>query len=95
MERHQGGHPRIGAVDVIPFVPLQNISMKECVELARRFGRRYHEETGVPVYFYEEAALRPERKHLEVVRKGQYEALKIEIAHPERHPEVGEPKLHP
>jgi glutamate formiminotransferase len=82
-------------VDVIPFVPLQNISMEECVELARRFGRRYHEETGVPVYFYEEAALRPERKHLEVVRKGQYEALKIEIAHPERHPEVGEPKLHP
>jgi glutamate formiminotransferase len=95
MERHQGGHPRIGAVDVIPFVPLQNISMEECVELARRFGRRYHEETGVPVYFYEEAALRPERTHLEVVRKGQYEALKMEIAHPERHPDVGEPKLHP
>jgi glutamate formiminotransferase len=81
--------PRIGAVDVIPFVPLQNISMEECVELARRFGRRYHEETGVPVYFYEEAALRPERTHLEVVRKGQYEALKMEIAHPERHPDVG------
>jgi glutamate formiminotransferase len=95
MERHQGGHPRIGAVDVIPFVPLQNISMEECVELARGFGRRYHEETGVPVYFYEKAALRPERKHLEGVRKGQYEALKMKIAHSERHPDVGEPKLHP
>jgi glutamate formiminotransferase len=95
MERHQGGHPRVGAVDVIPFVPLRNITMEECVELARRFGRRYHEDTGVPVYFYEEAALRPERKRLEVIRKGQYEALKAEITDPERHPDVGEPKLHP
>jgi len=95
MERHRGGHPRIGAVDVIPFVPLRNITMEECVELAHRFGRRYHEETGVPVYFYEEAALRTERKRLEVIRRGQYEALKAEITNPERHPDVGEPKLHP
>jgi glutamate formiminotransferase len=95
MERHQGGHPRIGAVDVIPFVPLRNITMEECVEVARRFGRRYHEETGVPVYFYEDAALRPERKGLEVIRKGQYEVLKVEITNPQRHPDVGEPKLHP
>jgi glutamate formiminotransferase len=95
MECHQGGHPRIGAVDVIPFVPLRNITMEECVELARRFGRRYHEETGIPVYFYEESALRPERKRLEVIRKGQYEVLKVEITDPERHPDVGEPKLHP
>ncbi|MFQ6077930.1 MAG: glutamate formimidoyltransferase [Thermodesulfobacteriota bacterium] len=94
MERHQGGHPRIGAVDVIPFVPLRNITMEECVEVAHRFGRRYHEDTGVPVYFYEEAALRPERKRLEVIRKGQYEVLKVEIADPERHPDIGEPKLH-
>jgi len=95
LERHQGGHPRIGAVDVIPFVPLQNMTMEECVELAHSFGRRYYEDTGVPVYFYEEAALRPERKRLEVIRKGQYEALKAEITKPERHPDVGEPKLHP
>jgi glutamate formiminotransferase len=95
MDRHRGGHPRIGAVDVIPFVPLRNITMEECVELAHRFGRRYHEETGVPVYFYEEAALRTERKRLEVIRRGQYEALKAEITNPERHPDVGEPKLHP
>ena len=95
LERHQGGHPRIGAVDVIPFVPLQSMTMEECVELAHSFGRRYYEDTGVPVYFYEEAALRPERKRLEVIRKGQYEALKAEITKPERHPDVGEPKLHP
>lgn len=94
MERHQGGHPRIGAVDVIPFVPLRNITMEECVEVAHRFGRRYHEDTGVPVYFYEEAALRPERKRLEVIRKGQYEVLKVEITDPERHPDIGKPKLH-
>ena len=95
MERHRGGHPRVGAVDVIPFIPLQNMTMEECVKLARSFGRRYYEETGVPVYFYEEAAVRPERKRLEVIRKGQYEALKDEITKPERHPDVGEAKLHP
>jgi glutamate formiminotransferase len=95
MERHQGEHPRLGAVDVIPFVPLRNMTMEECVEVAHRFGRRYHGDTEVPVYFYEEAALRPERKRLEVIREGQYEALKVEIADPERHPDIGEPKLHP
>lgn len=94
LEHHQGGHPRMGAVDVIPFVPLRNINMERCVDLAHDFGRRYYEVTGVPVYFYEEAALRPERARLEVVRKGQYEALKTEITNPERHPDVGEPKLH-
>jgi len=95
LAQHQGSHPRIGAVDVIPFVPLQNITMKECVDLAHRFGQRYHKETGVPVYFYEEAALRPERKRLELIRKGQYEALKREVINSERHPDVGEPTLHP
>jgi len=95
LAQHQGSHPRIGAVDVIPFVPLQNITMEECVDLAHRFGQRYYKETGVPVYFYEEAALKPERKRLEVIRKGQYEALKREIVNPERHPDVGEPTLHP
>jgi len=95
LAQHQGSHPRIGAVDVIPFVPLQNITMEECVDLAHRFGQRYYKETGIPVYFYEEAALKPERKRLEVIRKGQYEALKREIGNPERHPDVGEPTLHP
>lgn len=95
MERHQGGHPRIGAVDVIPFVPLRNIDMKGCVDMAHAFGRRFYEETKVPVYFYEEASLRPNRRALEVIRRGQYEALKAEVRNPERHPDVGEPKLHP
>ncbi|MEW6261912.1 MAG: glutamate formimidoyltransferase [Thermodesulfobacteriota bacterium] len=95
LERHQGGHPRIGAVDVIPFVPLRNVTLAECVELAHDFGRRYHRETGVPVYFYEEAALRPERRQLENIRRGQYEALKTEAARPERRPDVGPPRLHP
>ena len=69
--------------------------MEDCVELAHNFGRRYHKETGVPVYFYEEAAIRPERKRLETIRRGQYEALRSEIIQPERHPDVGEAKLHP
>jgi glutamate formiminotransferase len=95
LEKHQGGHPRIGAIDVIPFIPLQNMEMNDCVELAHEFGRRFHEETGVPVYFYEDAALRPERRRLEVIRKGQYETLKVAVTNPERHPDVGDPKLHP
>jgi glutamate formiminotransferase len=95
LERHQGGHPRIGAIDVIPFIPLQNIDLAGCVKLAHAFGKRFWEETGVPVYFYEEAALRPERRALEVIRKGQYEALKSEVVNPERRPDVGEPRLHP
>ena len=95
LEKHQGGHPRIGAVDVIPFIPIQNIDMQTCVKIAHEFGRRFQEETGVPVYFYEEAALRPNRRNLEVIRKGQFEALKTEITRPERHPDVGEPKVHP
>ncbi len=95
MEMHQGGHPRIGAVDVIPFIPIRNISVKECVEISHSFGNRYYQETSIPVYFYEEAALKPERRPLEVVRKGQYETLKVEVVNPERHPDIGEPRLHP
>lgn len=94
MEYHEGSHPCIGAVDVIPFTPIQNISMEECVEMAHNFGRRYYEETNVPVYFYEEAALRPERKQLEAIRKGRFEGLKLEVIRPERHPDIGKPQLH-
>lgn len=95
LNTHQGAHPRMGAVDVIPFTPISGISMEECVELSRDFGRRFHEELNVPVYYYEEAAIRPDRTRLEVIRKGQYEGLKEEISKPERHPDLGEPKLHP
>jgi glutamate formiminotransferase len=92
---HSGAHPRIGAVDVIPFVPVRGITMEDCIRLARDFGLRYFQETGVPVYFYEEAALRPERKRLEVVRKGQFEGLVKEIGHPGRAPDIGAPAVHP
>lgn len=95
MAAHRGAHPRIGAIDVIPFTPLRNIDMAACVALAHAFGRRFHEETGIPVYFYEEAALRPERKKLEVIRKGQYEGLREAVKTPERRPDVGGPVLHP
>ena len=95
LRHHKGSHPRIGAVDVIPFVPLQDITMEACVELAHNFGRRYHQETGVPVYFYEDAAIKPERKNLEVIRRGQYEALKKEVMSQDRHPDIGKPQLHP
>jgi glutamate formiminotransferase len=95
LERHQGGHPRIGAIDVVPFIPIQNIDMKGCVHLAHTFGRRFYETTRVPVYFYEEAALKPERRQLEAIRKGQFEILKKEVTKPERHPDIGEPQLHP
>ena len=92
---HEGAHPRIGAVDVIPFVPLRGISMEDCVTLARGFGRRFSRETGVPVYLYEEAALRPERRRLEAVRRGQFEALREEIARPDRAPDFGQARVHP
>jgi glutamate formiminotransferase len=95
LNNHQGAHPRIGVIDVIPFVPLRNISMEECVEFSRKFADLFHKETGVPVYFYEESALRAERRNLEVIRRGQYEALKKEITKPERHPDIGAPELHP
>ena len=95
LNRHQGGHPRIGALDVVPFTPLQNITLDQCVVMAQNFGKRFFEETGVPVYFYEAAALRPERSRLEVIRRGQFEALKEAVARPERHPDVGPPRLHP
>lgn len=95
LNEHRGAHPRIGAVDVVPFVPLLGMSMEECVEIARRFGESLNKETQVPVYFYEEAALRPERRKLEEVRRGQFEGLKEEICRPERHPDAGSPRLHP
>lgn len=90
MNHHRGGHPRMGAADVVPFVPVRGITMAECVELARKLGRRIGEELGIPVYFYEEAAMRPERRNLADVRRGEYEQLKETIASdPDRAPDVG------
>jgi glutamate formiminotransferase len=96
LRTHRGAHPRIGAVDVIPFVPLRHVTMEECVALARGFAERYAAELGVPVYLYEAAARRPERRGLERVRKGQFEALVSEgLASWSRAPDAGPPVLHP
>jgi glutamate formiminotransferase / formiminotetrahydrofolate cyclodeaminase len=90
MNHHRGGHPRMGATDVVPFVPVRGISMAECVELAHGLGRRIGEELGIPVYFYEEAATRPERRNLAEVRRGEYEQMKDVIAtDPDRAPDFG------
>jgi glutamate formiminotransferase len=89
LETHQGVHPRMGAVDVIPFVPLRDISLGECATLARALGRRVAEELAIPVYLYEAAALRPERINLADVRRGGYELLKSMIQTPERQPDFG------
>lgn len=90
LETHQGEHPRIGATDVVPFVPISGVTMMECVEISRRVGKRVGEELKIPVYLYEEAATRPERTNLEQIRRGQYEGLKKEIAtNPARKPDFG------
>jgi glutamate formiminotransferase len=90
MNRHQGEHPRLGAADVVPFVPIENVTMEDCVAIARRLGERVGRELDIPVYLYEKAATRPERRNLAEVRRGEYEGIKAEIAtRPEREPDFG------
>jgi glutamate formiminotransferase / formiminotetrahydrofolate cyclodeaminase len=90
LDHHTGEHPRLGATDVVPFVPIRDMTMQDCVEIARRLGKRVGEDLSIPVYLYEEAAIRPERKNLEDIRRGEYEALKQEIGvRPERNPDFG------
>ena len=96
MTQHEGVHPRIGATDVIPFVPLENISMQECAALARGIGQEIWDRYRIPVYFYEAAATRPERVNLENIRKGQLELLREHaLRDPGRSPDIGGPHLHP
>src|SRR5438552_1290108 len=73
LSRHTGAHPRMGATDVLPFVPLEGVAMQECVELAHRVGREIWQRYRIPVYFYEAAATRPDRQNLQDLRKGQFE----------------------
>ncbi len=90
LDIHRGQHPRLGATDVVPFVPVQGVTMAECVTMARRLGERVGRELDLPVYLYERAATRPERRNLADIRKGEYEALKVEIAtNPDRAPDFG------
>lgn len=96
LNHHRGEHPRIGAADVVPLVPVRGVTMEECVALARQLGQRVGEELGIPVYLYEEAATRPDRRNLADIRRGEYEGLKEEIlTNPNRAPDFGPARLGP
>lgn len=94
MDKHSGEHPRIGATDVVPFVPVSGITLEECAELARKLAEKVSSELGIPTYLYEAAATRPDRVNLANIRKGQYEGLKEEIkTNPDRKPDFGPSEL--
>jgi glutamate formiminotransferase len=96
LNKHTGEHPRMGATDVIPFVPISGVTMDDCVALARACGERMWNELAVPVYLYEKAATRTERENLAAIRKGQFEGIRDEIAAKEsRRPDFGEARVHP
>ncbi|MGB9757219.1 MAG: glutamate formimidoyltransferase [Candidatus Bipolaricaulaceae bacterium] len=92
---HKGQHPRMGAVDVVPFVPVRGATMAECVTLARAVGKEIWERFRVPVYLYAEAATRPEREDLAEIRKGEFEGFFEKIKDPKWHPDFGDPVVHP
>lgn len=94
MRLHQGEHPRLGATDVLPFVPVRGVTMDDCVRIAHEAGSIIARELSIPVYFYERAALRPERVNLEDVRRGALELLREQITTPERAPDVGPALVH-
>jgi len=94
LDTHRGEHPRIGATDVVPFVPIRGATMDDCVAIARRLGERVARELDIPVYLYEHATTRPERRNLADIRKGEYETLKREIeTNPDRAPDFGPQKV--
>jgi glutamate formiminotransferase len=96
LSQHTGVHPRIGAADVIPFIPLRGITLEQCVTLAHRAGELHWQRNGVPVYFYDAASLRPDRTRLEQIRKGGFRVLReVALTDPYRRPDVGGPALHP
>ena len=96
LNKHSGEHPRMGATDVIPFVPISGVTMDDCVRLARECGERMWRELSIPVYLYEKAARNPARENLAAVRKGQFEGIRDEIETSEaRRPDFGEPRVHP
>jgi glutamate formiminotransferase len=95
MTTHKGEHPRLGAADVVPFVPVKNATMQDCVAIAEKFGERISGMLNVPVYLYEEAARKPERKSLSNIRKGEYEGLEEKLKNPEWIPDFGQAKFNP
>jgi glutamate formiminotransferase len=96
LTKHQGAHPRLGASDVIPFIPIEGVTLEDCVAMARHVGEEIWKRYQIPVYLYEAAATRPERQNLENIRRGQFEGVRDEIAtNPARLPDFGEARLHP
>lgn len=96
LNQHQGNHPRMGAVDVIPFIPISGCDMKDCVLLAKQVGEILGNELGIPVFLYEEAATRPDRRNLADVRRGEFEGLRARIGvDPEKSPDFGPNAIHP
>ncbi|HKZ39397.1 MAG TPA: glutamate formimidoyltransferase [Candidatus Hodarchaeales archaeon] len=96
LTKHKGEHPRMGATDVVPFIPIQGVTVAECIEMANALGKRVADELGIPVYLYEDAATRPERQNLADVRKGQFEGIREEIkTNPARKPDYGPSNVHP
>jgi glutamate formiminotransferase/formiminotetrahydrofolate cyclodeaminase len=96
LTKHTGAHPRVGATDVVPFIPIEGVTIEDCVALAKRVGNEIWARYRIPVFFYEAAATRPDRVNLENVRRGQFEGLREEMkSNHDRQPDVGEPKVHP
>lgn len=96
LTKHEGAHPRVGATDVVPFIPIEGVTLEDCVALARRIGNEIWKRHRIPVFFYEAAATRPDRINLENVRRGQFEGLREDLKrNHDRQPDVGEPKVHP
>lgn len=95
LQAHRGEHPRMGAVDVIPFVPIGEATMEEAIELSKHVGRKISEQFAIPVYLYEESATRPERRDLAQIRKGEFEGFPKKIQEPQWAPDFGERKVHP
>lgn len=95
LNKHTGGHPRMGATDVVPFVPIKEMTMAECVELSKQFGKRVNDELAIPIFLYEDSASTPERKDLSNIRKGQFEGMKAKIKEKKWYPDFGKPEIHP
>ncbi len=95
LNHHTGQHPRMGAVDVIPFVPVKGVTQEEAIELSKEVGKVIGEEIGIPVFLYEDSATTPERQNLAKIRKGQFEGMKEKIHEPEWHPDFGPSDIHP
>lgn len=95
LNHHTGEHPRMGAIDVIPFVPIKEMSVAECVELSKKVGERIYNELSIPVFLYEESATAPHRKNLAAIRKGQFEGMAEKVKQDKWHPDYGNDEIHP